>query len=143
MAGKRLVGYLMCVGLTGCGDSGSAPTPTPSGSRTETFSGSAQLGAGLTCSSAGHPFTSGQGDLVITLVQSTDTAVAIQVCHPTSTDHTDCTVPPFHRLGVGLTARATLKGGRSQVLTVYPQLCGAPGAVPTSIDYTVSLEHPN
>jgi hypothetical protein len=136
----------MCFGLSGCGDSGSAPSPTPSGSRTETFSGSAQIGAGgMTCSSnAGHPFTSGQGDLVITLVQSTDTAVAVQVCHPTATNHaTECTVPPFHRLGVGLTVRATLKGGRSQVLTVYPQLCGAPGAVPTSIDYTVSVEHPN
>ena len=82
--------------------------------------------------------------MAITLVQSSDTAVAVQVCHPTATNHaTECTVPPFQRIDVGRTLRAMLRGGRDQVLTVYPSGCGAPGAVATTIDYTVSVEHPN
>jgi hypothetical protein len=113
---------------------------------TETFSGRAQLSAAGGCSSPGHAFNSGEGTLAITLIQSSDnTQVAVQVCHPTATNHdTQCTVPPFHRILVGNTLRATLMGGRAQVLTVYPSGCGRPGpATAADISYTVTVEHPN
>jgi hypothetical protein len=69
--------------------------------------------------------------------------VAVQVCHPTAVNHdTECTVPPFHRIDVGRTLGGTIKGGRDQVLSVYPRDCRIPGAAAITIDYTVSVEHP-
>jgi hypothetical protein len=115
----------------------------PAGSRTESFSGTGQLDGSGGCSSAGHRFTTGQGNLAITLVTSTGPTVAVQVCHPTAMNHdSECTVPPFQRIDVGQTLSATVKGGRDQVLSVYPPGCGTPGT-PATIDYTVSVEHPN
>jgi hypothetical protein len=107
--------------------------------------GTAQISATGGCSNAGHAFDTGEGSLSITLVQSSgNEQVAVQVCHPTATDHaTQCTVPPFHRIAVGMTLRATVKGGRAQVLTVYPGACGVGGTpMAASVMYTVRLEHP-
>jgi hypothetical protein len=132
--------------LWGCG--GSSPSPagpgTPPGTQTESFSGTASVSAAGACRSTGHAFRSGEGNLAITLVRSTDNLpVAVQVCHPTAVNHaTECTVPPFQRIELGMTLRPTLRGGRDQVLTVHPRSCDAPGPAAT-VDYTVSLEHPN
>jgi hypothetical protein len=133
--------------LPGCGRSGSSTPTTPNGNPTETFMGTSSVSATGGCSSTnmGHAFNSGEGTIVITLVQSTDNAtVATQVCHPTATAHdSQCTVPPFSRIGVGQSTQAVLKGGRAQVLTVYPGTCGQAGTFPaTTISYTVTVQHP-
>jgi hypothetical protein len=144
MRATSLAGCLMLAVLTGCGDSGSAPSPTPSGSRTETFAGTATTGpGGSSCDSSGHPFTSGQGSLAVTLVSSSATGVKFQVCPPADPDDAACTAPAFQRLDVGQTFRAMLRGGRDQVLTVYPLDCGAPGGSATTVAYTVAVEHPS
>jgi hypothetical protein len=141
--GSTALFVLMALG--GCGG-GSGSTPTgPTGPQTETFSGSAQLSATGGCSNVGHPFNSGEGTVAITLVESSGSVpVAVQVCHPTATAHdSQCTVPPFARVAVGMSVRVPLKGGRAQVLTIYPEACGRTGTpTATSITYTVTVEHP-
>ena len=130
-----------------CGGGNSSPaTPAgPTGPVTESFTGTTQMTTATTCSNAGHPFSSGDGEISVTVTQAADGGpLSIQVCHPTARDHAaECTVPPFARVAVGGSVRATLKGGRSQVLAVYPARCGAPDSAPTgTIAYTVTVEHP-
>jgi hypothetical protein len=131
--------------LCGCGGGSGSPTGA-TGPQTETFTGTATLTPSGVCSNTGHPFNSGEGNLAITLVQSSgNVPVAVQVCHPTATNHdAQCTVPPFARVELGMTLRAALKGGRAQVLTIYPAGCGAPGAdTAATVAYTVTVEHPS
>jgi hypothetical protein len=69
--------------------------------------------------------------------------VSVQVCHPTAQNHAlECTVPPFARLSVGESLTATLRGGRAQVVTIFPDGCGAPGAAAATITYTVTVTFP-
>jgi hypothetical protein len=145
---RTMLSSLLILALPACGGgAGTSPTPTPTGPQTEAFMGSASVSASGGCSSStmGHPFQSGEGEVVVTLVQSAgDGGVAVQVCHPTATNHAvECTIPPFARIAVGQTARGALKGGRSQVLTVYPSTCGAPGPpAAATVTYSVNVEHP-
>jgi hypothetical protein len=66
------------------------------------------------------------------------------VCHPTAANHnTDCTIPPFASVAVGGNVSATLKGGRSQTVTVYPDACGRAGTFPAAdLSYTVNVSYP-
>lgn len=80
----------------------------------------------------------------MTLVQSSATVVAMQVCHPSAVNHAlECTVPPFAVVAVGSAVTATLKGGTAQVITIFPDTCGKPGTHPaTTITYTIRAEYP-
>lgn len=142
----RRLPLLLALTAAGCGGSNGTETPSqPTGSVIETFTGTTQMTTATSCSNAGHPFSSGDGEIVITIAQaSSGGPLAVQVCHPTAVNHAnECTVPPFVRVATGGTHRATLKGGRSQVLVIYPPGCGAPDAAPTGIiNYTVMVEHP-
>jgi hypothetical protein len=136
---------VIVLALPACGGGGSSPMTPSAGSQTETFSGTSSTTATGGCSNVGHAFNSGEGTIVITLIQSSDNAsVATQVCHPTATAHdAQCTVPPFSRIGVGQSTQAVLKGGRAQVLSVYPATCGQGGTAPAAtITYTVTVQHP-
>jgi hypothetical protein len=144
---RHATAVLALLGLAGCGGGGSStPTTMPSGPALETFSGTASVSATGGCSNTTeHSFQSGEGTIAVTLTQSTGNAgVAVQVCHPSATAHdAQCTVPPFARIGVGEATRAPLKGGRSQVLTIYPVTCGQAGTHPAAtVSYTVTVEHP-
>jgi hypothetical protein len=138
----------------GCGGGGSpsttplpsptpTPTPTPGGTITGTFTGTARYRAGG-CSSSGHDLSVGEGTIAVTLVQATAASVQLQVCHPTAVNHaTECTIPPFASLMVGATVSATLRGGRAQTVTVYPDPCGRPGTFPdTEVTYTINVAYP-
>jgi hypothetical protein len=142
----KVLSLLLPLLAAGCGGSNGTETPTqPTGSVIETFTGTTQMTTATSCSNSGHPFSTGDGEIVITIAQASDGGpLAVQVCHPTAVNHAnECTVPPFARVAVGGTHRATLRGGRSQVLVLYPASCGAPNAAPTGvINYTAMLEHP-
>jgi hypothetical protein len=136
---------LAAAALAGCGAGGSSSPPlAPSGTRSETFAGSTEIASGGTCRNGGHPFETGDGTVEITLVQSAGSvALNVQLCHPSATDHRECSIPPFARVDVGMTLRAAVRGGRSQVLTVYPSGCGTGSPAATGpISYTVSVVHP-
>jgi hypothetical protein len=144
---RTLSGLFVLVGAMGCGGGGSKPPSSSSatGPETETFMGTARITESGGCSGERHAFDTGEGVVVIALVQSTGSAaMAAQLCDPVADNHeVDCTIPPFARIGVGQTASATIKGGRSQILTLFPASCGMPVAEPTApIAYTVSVVHP-
>ena len=136
-----------------CGGGGGGPTtpPTPApnpgtgGSTSSTFSGTSSYnGAGGCSSPSRHDFSAGEGTVVVTLTQASASAAGIQLCHPTAANHnTDCTIPPFAPVTVGGSVSATLKGGRSQTVTVYPDACGRAGSFPASdLSYTVNVSYP-
>jgi len=135
---------LVC--LAACGGGGSSSPTPPAGNQTETFTGSSSVSATGGCSAPGqrHVFASGQGTVVVTLVQSGDNAaVSIQVCPQNKVNDAQCSIPPFARIGVGQSARATLIGGPNQEVNVYPATCGQVGTFPAStVTYTVTVEHP-
>lgn len=144
---RTMSALVVLVGAVGCGGGGSKPPSSSSGTgpATETFTGTARITESGDCRGEGHSFETGEGVVVITLVQSSGSvAVAAQVCDPIADNHeVECTIPPFARIGVGQTASATLKGGRFQTLTIYPGGCGTPAPEPTPpVAYTVSVAHP-
>jgi hypothetical protein len=139
--------------LTACGGSSSSPSagppggsPTGGGSGVETFKGTTRIADNGVCSAERlpHTFDTGEGTVEITLVESSGSVpVNIQLCHPAADNHeVDCTIPPFVRVDVGMTVRATLKGGRVQTLTVYPVGCGSDQTPTPPISYTVTVAHP-
>lgn len=107
--------------------------------------GSARTAANGGCSALtpAHTFSAGEGSLTVTLAQAAVSPMQLQVCAPSELDHRNCTVPPFVLLPVGQSVTAPVKGGRSQVVTLYPAGCGAPGSPATDpITYTVTVVHP-
>jgi hypothetical protein len=131
--------------LCACGGGGSGPTATDTGPRMVTFMGSARITTNGVCSSSGpsHVVNAGQGTLTVTLTQAGEPRMKLQVCAAGELDHRNCTVPPFLVLPVGQSVTATVKGGRSQSIVLYPESCGGPGATPTDlIAYSVSVVHP-
>jgi hypothetical protein len=79
----------------------------------------------------------------VALTQASAARVAVQVCHPTAQNHAlECTVPPFRALAVGESLTATLRGGRAQVVTIYPDGCGSPSSSPASVTYTITVTFP-
>jgi hypothetical protein len=139
--------------VAACGGSSSSPSagspsgsPGGGGSGLETFKGTTRSSDSGVCSAdpSPHTFDTGEGTVGVTLVESTGSLpVNVQLCHPAADNHeVDCTIPPFVRVEVGMTVRATLKGGRSQTLTVYPSGCGVDQAPTPPISYTVTVTHP-
>ncbi len=131
--------------LYGCGGGGStAATPSP-GPQTTTFMGSARTTAtgGCAALNPAHIISAGDGTMTVTLTQSSAPRMQLQVCSTSEADHRNCTVPPFVLLPVGQSVSATVKGGRSQSVTLFTEGCGAPTAPPTDpITYSVSVVHP-
>ncbi len=79
----------------------------------------------------------------MTLTQAGAARMQVQVCASSETDHRNCTVPPFALVPVGQSVTATVKGGRTQIVTLYPEGCGGPNSPPTDpIAYTVTVVHP-
>jgi hypothetical protein len=133
----------MCLGACGGGTAAPTPTPTPSGPQTSVFSGSASLNGTGGCSSPGHAIATGAGTVSVTVTQSSAARVALQVCSPTAVNHaTECTVAPFASVAVGSAVSATLKGGSAQVITVFPDGCGAAGSPAVTVTYTISATYP-
>lgn len=135
------------VAVASCGGGSATPTAsTPVGPQTTAFSGSSRVADNGGCSSlvASHAFSAGEGTLTVTLTQAAAPRMMIQVCAPTAVTHaTECSIPPFAVLAVGQSVTGTVKLGRSQVVVVYPDGCGGPGATPTApISYSVSVVHP-
>lgn len=139
------VALLLTVSACGCGGgSPNTPNPPQPGPKTATFTGSASISSSGGCSGPGHAISTVAGDLTVTLVQSSAPKVAVQVCHPGAVNHAlECTVPPFAVVAVGTAVTATLKGGASQVITIFPETCGQPGTFPaTTITYTIRADYP-
>lgn len=129
--------------LAGCGGNGNPPTTPPPVPQTSTLTGTASTSDAGGCSSPGHTLATGTGSISLTVTQASAARIKLQVCHVAQTDHTQCTVPPFASLAVGESLTATLKGGRDQVVTIYPDACGSPGNPPAStVTYTVSATYP-
>jgi hypothetical protein len=107
--------------------------------------GSAQTSSNGGCSvlNAPHFLNAGEGVLTVTLTQAGAPRMQLQVCSTTEADHKNCTVPPFVLLPVGQSVAATVKGGRSQSVTLFTEGCGGAGASPTDpIAYSVTVVHP-
>jgi hypothetical protein len=107
--------------------------------------GSARTAANGGCSAIGpsHLVDTGEGAMTVTLTQAGAARLQLQVCASTELDHRNCTVPPFVLLSVGQSVTATVKGGRSQVVTFFPEGCGGAGATPTDpISYSFTVVHP-
>ena len=86
----------------------------------------------------------GSGTITVAVSQASASRIKVQVCAPTAVDHAnECTIPPFASLAVGESANGTLKGGRSQTVTVFPDGCGSPGNPPAaSVTYTIAVTYP-
>ena len=128
-----------------CGGGGGATPPTAPGTpQSSTLSGTASINGTGGCSSSGHPLSTGAGTITVTVTQANAARVKIQVCAPGAVNHAaECTVAPFASLAVGESVSATLKGGRSQVVTVFPEGCGSAGnPAATTITYTVTATYP-
>lgn len=142
---QRFLAPVLVLILGGCGGGGpTGPTASP-GPRTATFMGSARTSANGGCSAIGpsHLVDAGEGAMTVTLTQAGAPRLQLQVCAPSELDHRNCTVPPFVLLPVGQSVTATIKGGRSQVVTFFPEGCGAAGATPTDpIPYSFTVVHP-
>jgi hypothetical protein len=142
-----LLASVACGGGSGSGPTTPTPAPIPGtgGTTSTTFSGTSSYnGAGGCSSPSRHDFSAGEGTVVVTLTQASAAAAGVQVCHPTAANHnTDCTIPPFASVAVGGNVSATLKGGRSQTVTVYPDACGRAGTFPAAdLSYTVNVSYP-
>ena len=121
---------------------GPGPT-TPPGPQTTTLTGSASTDGAGGCSTPGHRLATAAGSITLTVTQASAARVKLQVCDVTQTDHTQCTVPPFAAVAVGESLTATIRGGRDQSVSVYPEACGSPGTPPaSSVTYTVSAAYP-
>ncbi len=146
MSTRRFHALPLLIGLiAGCGGSGGGGTPTaPPGPQTATLTGTASTNGTGGCSASGHPLATGTGSITLTVTQASAARIKVQVCSPTAVNHaTECTVAPFASLAVGESVTATLKGGRNQVVTVYPEACGSPGSPPAStVTYTVTAAYP-
>lgn len=129
--------------VASCG--GSSPAPAPSGgTRTDTFSGTATVNTGGGCSPGSHPFqTAGTGTIVIQVAQSSLPSVGIQICHPGALNHaTDCTVPPWTTITAGGTLSATIRGARSQTISVSPAGCDTTTVTAATVAYTINVTYP-
>jgi microcystin-dependent protein len=146
MKTPRLATLMVLLSLSpACGGGGGGPTtPTaPAGPQSSTLSGNASTNGTGGCSSGGHALSTGNGTITVTVSQASAPRIKLQICHPTAVNHaTECTVPPFASLAVGEAASATLKGGRSQVVTVYPEACGSAGGSASSVTYTIIVTYP-
>lgn len=81
--------------------------------------------------------------VTVTLTQAAAPRLHLQVCAATELNHTNCTIPPFVPLSVGQSVSATVKGGRSQTVTLYPEACGGPDSPPSDpISYAVTVVYP-
>lgn len=110
---------------------------------TLTFSGTTSVNSTGGCSSPGHNISVGEGQITVTIVEATEAAVNVQICHPTAQSHAvDCTVPPFASVSVGQSIAATLRGGRSQTVTVFPAGCGSSNAQARTVSYTLRTTFP-
>lgn len=90
-----------------------------------------------------HFISAGEGTMTVTLTQSSAPRMQLQVCSTSEADHRNCTVPPFVLLPVGQSVTATVKGGRSQSVTLFTEGCGGATATPTDpITYSVTVVHP-
>jgi len=140
----RLLAFVTLAWLPACGGVPAGPSTDP-GEVTRTFMGSARIAENGGCASLtpSNEFSAGAGTLTVTLVQATAPRLMVQVCAPGEANHTQCTVPPFSILAPGQSLSATVKGGRTQVVTAYPEGCGGPGSVPgAAVDYVISVVHP-
>ena len=110
-----------------------------------TFAGSTRIAENGGCSSLtpSNEFSAGAGTITLMLVQASAPRLMVQVCAVGEANHTQCTVPPFSILAPGQGLSATVKGGRTQIVTLYPEGCGGPDSLPTPpITYTISVVHP-
>lgn len=140
---RWITGWMCAAALAGCGGYDGPPTDPNPGPQTSTLTGTASTDAAGGCSTPGHRLTTGAGSITLTVAQASAARVKLQVCDVTQTDHTQCTVPPFAAVAVGESVTATIRGGRDQSVSVYPEACGSPGSPPaTSITYTVSATYP-
>lgn len=144
LTAQALTIALLYPGLCACGGGGSV-SPTDPGPRTATFSGMTRIANNGVCSSLGgrHEFDAGAGTVTVTLTMAAAPRLQLQVCASSEVNHTNCTIPPFVSLPVGQSVSATLKGGRTQTVTLYPENCGAPDSPPGDpISYTVTVAYP-
>jgi hypothetical protein len=108
--------------------------------------GTTQMGANGVCigNTVSHPIAAGEGTVTVTLIQASESPMKLQICHPTAVNHAlECTVPPFAPIAVGQSVSATLRGGRAQIVTLYPAECGGPTAPPGPlVSYTMTVVYP-
>lgn len=140
-----VLGFLM-LATAACGGSPTAP-PVGSGPmpQTLTFTGSARaLGPG-SCTGDGHAFDAPDGQIAITLVQTTPAeAMTVQICPAgNSFAQSDCTLTR-RQINIGETLTAPRRGVQprpeQQTISMLPLTCGtnAPPS-PSPIAYTVTV----
>lgn len=140
----RLAVLLPLVHLAACGGGPAAPA-TDGEPVTRTFTGSTRVAENGGCASLtpSNAFNTGEGTLTLRLEEASAPRLMVQVCAVGEANHTQCTVPPFAILATGHGLSATVRGGRTQIVTVYPEGCGGRDSLPTPpITYTISIVHP-
>ncbi|HEY5906577.1 MAG TPA: hypothetical protein VIZ31_00960, partial [Vicinamibacteria bacterium] len=124
----------------------SGPAAPSGGPASITFMGTTQTGANGGCigNAVSHQIAAGEGTVTVTLVQASESPMKLQICHPSAVNHAlECTVPPFVPIAVGQSVSATLRGGRAQIVTVFPAECGGPTAPPGPVvSYTITVVYP-
>jgi hypothetical protein len=107
--------------------------------------GTAQTGSAGSCVGPSPlQLAAGAGTITIALVQSSQSPLKVQVCHPAAVNHAlECTIPPFAPLAVGQSVGATLRGGRAQIVTVFTADCGSSASPPGPVvSYTITVVYP-
>lgn len=125
----------------GCGGSPSSPGIMGPQPASYTFGGTTRATGPGSCTGDSHPFEAPEGQIAITLVQTTPAeSLTVQVC-PNSTTYaqTDCTVTR-RVINVGQTIAEPRRGGSAQSLSLLPLTCGtnAPPS-PHPIAYTAMV----
>ena len=136
------------VALAACGSTGAGPTsaipttPVTQGPVTVSLSGTTRQTSVNGCSGDSHSVTMSEGDVQVTLVETSDPAgaLSVQVCAGT-VDTGICSIKQ-QRTNVGQTLAGVRVGAAGQLLKMLPFACVfATTFDPTPITYKVSLTY--
>ena len=126
--------------LVSCGGgdsvSGPQPSPTPLGiDETVTFTGAANP----SCQGGGHEFVAQEGQVSVTLVQTTGgVGLYGQAC--ADGIDTNCTIPQT-RMEVGQTLSGARKGNARHSVKMLTLNCGTAPPPPGPVDYTIRVTY--
>lgn len=133
----RLASLLL---LSACGGGSSSPTPVPSPTplgidETVTFNGAANP----TCQGGGHDFVAQEGQVSVTLVQTTGgVGLYGQAC--AGGIDSNCTIPQT-RMAVGETLAGARKGQAAHSVKMLTLNCGTGERPPAPVEYTIRVTY--
>jgi hypothetical protein len=128
-----VLGTVACGGGSS-GDVTAPPTPAPQ-ARTETFTGAANP----SCQGGGHSFDTAEGDITLTLVETTGgVGLYGQVC--AGGIDSNCTIAQT-RMEVGQTLSGARRGIANQNVKMLTLNCGSGPTPPAPVNYTIRLTY--